>query len=81
MATVSPSWNHALRLPRDPRSPGVGRATLRAVLGAHGLGRYIPVAESAATEWRVAVWDRGRTVARGRGLAGWQVVVGRPRGR
>ena len=50
MATVSPSLNYTLRLPRDPRSPGVGRATLRAVLGAHDLTQHIPLAELMATE-------------------------------
>ncbi|WP_200308547.1 ATP-binding protein [Streptomyces adelaidensis] len=50
MATVSPSWNYTLRLPRDPRSPGVGRATIRAVLAAHGLSELIPTAQLLATE-------------------------------
>jgi anti-sigma regulatory factor (Ser/Thr protein kinase) len=50
MTTVSPSWNYTLRLPRDPRSPGVGRATLRAVLDAHGLSELTPTAELLAAE-------------------------------
>lgn len=50
MATVSPSLDYTLRLPRDPRSPGVGRATLRAVLAAHDLDELRPVAELLATE-------------------------------
>jgi anti-sigma regulatory factor (Ser/Thr protein kinase) len=50
MATVSPSWNYTLRLPRDPRSPGVGRATLRAVLSAHGISELAPTAELLAAE-------------------------------
>ncbi|MDX2765981.1 ATP-binding protein [Streptomyces europaeiscabiei] len=50
MATVSPSWNYTLSLPRDPRSPGVGRATLRAVLAAHGLSELAPTAELLAAE-------------------------------
>lgn len=50
MATVSPSLDYTLRLPRDPRSPGVGRATLRAVLAAHDLEQLSPVAELLATE-------------------------------
>ncbi|MDX3135552.1 ATP-binding protein [Streptomyces europaeiscabiei] len=50
MATVSPSWNYTLSLPRDPRSPGVGRATLRAVLDAHGLSELAPTAELLAAE-------------------------------
>ncbi|UUU32865.1 ATP-binding protein [Streptomyces sp. CA-210063] len=50
MATVSPSWSYTLRLPRDPRSPGAGRATLRAVLATHGLSELSPNAELLATE-------------------------------
>lgn len=50
MATVSPSLDYTLRLPRDPRSPGVGRATLRAVLAAHDLAELGPTAELLATE-------------------------------
>ena len=50
MATVSPCWNYTLQLPRDPRSPGIGRATLRTVLDARGLGEAIPVAELVASE-------------------------------
>lgn len=50
MATVSPSWNYTLRLPRDPRSPGVARATLRAALDAHGVGQHTATAELLATE-------------------------------
>ncbi|MDX2698105.1 ATP-binding protein [Streptomyces ipomoeae] len=50
MATVSPSWNYTLRLPRDLRSPGVARATLRAVLDAHDLSQHTATAELLATE-------------------------------
>ncbi|MEU6231218.1 ATP-binding protein [Streptomyces sp. NPDC047042] len=50
MATVSPSWNYTLQLPRDPRSPGIGRATVRTVLAARGLGGAIPAAELVASE-------------------------------
>ncbi|GAQ67992.1 MULTISPECIES: ATP-binding protein [Streptomyces] len=50
MATGSPSWNYTLSLPRDPRSPGVGRATLRAVLAAHDLSELAPTAELLAAE-------------------------------
>ncbi|MDX3643655.1 ATP-binding protein [Streptomyces sp. MB09-02B] len=50
MTTVSPSWNYTLRLPRDLRSPGVGRATLRAVLAAHDLSELTPTAELLAAE-------------------------------
>ncbi|UIX32885.1 ATP-binding protein [Streptomyces sp. GQFP] len=50
MATVSPPWSYTLQLPRDPRSPGIGRATLRTVLGARGLGDAIPAAELVASE-------------------------------
>lgn len=50
MATVSPSWNHTLRLPLDPRSPGVARATLRAVLDAYDLTELTPTAELLTSE-------------------------------
>ncbi|UUU33170.1 ATP-binding protein [Streptomyces sp. CA-210063] len=50
MATVSPSLDYILRLPRDLRSPGVARATLRAVLAAHDLAEFTPTAELLATE-------------------------------
>lgn len=50
MSTVSPPWAYALQLPHDPRAPGVARATLRAVLGAHGLAELVPTAELVAAE-------------------------------
>ncbi|MCI3272356.1 ATP-binding protein [Streptomyces cylindrosporus] len=50
MATVSPSWNYTLHLPRDPRAPGVARATLRLILAAHELPDLTPTAELLATE-------------------------------
>lgn len=50
MATVSPSWAYTLQLPHDPRAPGVARATLRALLAAHGLAEVVPVAELLAGE-------------------------------
>ncbi|MGW2117230.1 ATP-binding protein [Streptomyces zhihengii] len=48
--TVSPSWAYALRLPQDPRAPGVARQALRAVLGAHRLGPLVDTAELLASE-------------------------------
>ncbi|MCX4989990.1 MULTISPECIES: ATP-binding protein [unclassified Streptomyces] len=50
MATVSPPWSYTLQLPHDPRAPGVARATLRAVLAAHGLTELAPTAELLASE-------------------------------
>ncbi|MFI1731223.1 hypothetical protein ACH40E_18805 [Streptomyces acidicola] len=50
MATVSPSWNYTLHLPRDPRAPGVARATLRTVLAVHRLTRLTPTVELLAPE-------------------------------
>ncbi|WP_405881329.1 ATP-binding protein [Streptomyces sp. NBC_01136] len=50
MATVSPSWAYTLRLPHDPRAPGIARATLRTVLAAHGLTALTPTAELLASE-------------------------------
>ncbi|MPY55049.1 ATP-binding protein [Streptomyces acidicola] len=50
MATVSPSWNYTLHLPRDLRAPGVARATLRTALAAHDLTQLTPTAELLASE-------------------------------
>lgn len=50
MATVSPSWSYTLQLPRDPRAPGVARATLRTILTAHGIAELTPTAELLASE-------------------------------
>jgi anti-sigma regulatory factor (Ser/Thr protein kinase) len=50
MATVSPSWAYTLHLPRDPRSPGIARTTLRAVLAARGMTELAPTAELLAAE-------------------------------
>lgn len=50
MTTVSPYWTCSLRLPRDPRSPGVARAALRAVLGPHDLAELTPTAELLTSE-------------------------------
>jgi anti-sigma regulatory factor (Ser/Thr protein kinase) len=50
MATVSPSLAYTLHLPRDPRAPGIGRATLRTVLAAHDLTQLVPTAELLAAE-------------------------------
>lgn len=50
MATVSPSWAYTLQLPRDPRAPGIARATLRTILAAHGLADVTPTAELLAAE-------------------------------
>ncbi|MFE1292912.1 ATP-binding protein [Streptomyces sp. NPDC058751] len=50
MATVSPPWSYTLQLPHDPRSPGIGRVTLRAILSARGLGELSPTAELLASE-------------------------------
>ncbi|MGY4739812.1 ATP-binding protein [Streptomyces sp. ATMOS53] len=50
MATVSPSWNYTLHLPRDPRAPGIARGALRLILTAHELGELTPTAELVAAE-------------------------------
>ncbi|MFD6436791.1 ATP-binding protein [Streptomyces venezuelae] len=50
MTTVVPPWTYTLQLPHDPRAPGVGRATLRAVLDTYGLGDLAPTAELLAGE-------------------------------
>ncbi|MFF2958020.1 ATP-binding protein [Streptomyces sp. NPDC057963] len=49
-ATVSPPWTYTLQLPRDPRAPGVARATLRTVLRVHGMRELTEVAELVASE-------------------------------
>ncbi|AEW96673.1 MULTISPECIES: ATP-binding protein [Streptomycetaceae] len=43
-------WEYELRFPRDPRGPGIARATLRAVLAAHGLGELVDCAELLTSE-------------------------------
>jgi anti-sigma regulatory factor (Ser/Thr protein kinase) len=50
MATVAPSWAYTLHLPNDPRAPGIGRGTLRRVLGGYGLEPHAPTAELFAAE-------------------------------
>lgn len=49
-ATVTPPWAYTLQLPRDPRAPGVARATLRTVLRVHGMARLAETAELLAGE-------------------------------
>ncbi|MFG2294175.1 ATP-binding protein [Streptomyces sp. NPDC048603] len=48
--TVTPAWVYTLQLPHDPRSPGVARATLRAVLHRHGMAGLADTAELIASE-------------------------------
>jgi anti-sigma regulatory factor (Ser/Thr protein kinase) len=43
-------WEYELRIPRDPRGPGIARATLRAVLTAHGLDELVGRAELLTSE-------------------------------
>lgn len=43
-------WEYELRMPRDPRGPGVARTTLRAVLTAHGLPELTARAELLTSE-------------------------------
>jgi anti-sigma regulatory factor (Ser/Thr protein kinase) len=50
MATVSPSWNYTLHLPRDPRATGIARGALRLILAAHEMNELTPTAELVATE-------------------------------
>ncbi|MGW0559679.1 ATP-binding protein [Streptomyces sp. NPDC003016] len=67
MATVSPPapWAYAFHLPRHPRAPRVARMTLRAVLGGHGTGELIDVAELLTSE---VVTNSYRHSTGGRGL-------------
>ncbi|MFY1677663.1 MULTISPECIES: ATP-binding protein [unclassified Streptomyces] len=50
MTTVDPSWEYTLHLPRDPRSPGIGRVMLRAALAARGRDAVASTAEVVAAE-------------------------------
>ena len=52
MATVSPPepWAYALQLPHSPCAPRIARATLRSVLGSHGMGQLLDTAELLASE-------------------------------
>jgi len=50
MATVSPPWSYTLQLPHDPRSPGIARVALRAILSARGLAELMPTAGLLASE-------------------------------
>lgn len=43
-------WEYELRFPRDPRGPGIVRATLRAVLTAHGLRELVERASLLTSE-------------------------------
>ncbi|KPI01326.1 putative anti-sigma regulatory factor, serine/threonine protein kinase [Actinobacteria bacterium OK074] len=43
-------WHYELHFPRDPRGPGIARATIRAVLTAHGLAELVDRAELLACE-------------------------------
>ncbi|GHD94828.1 ATP-binding protein [Streptomyces naganishii] len=43
-------WEYELHFPRDPRGPAVARTTLKAVLGAHGLGEFTDRAELLTSE-------------------------------
>jgi anti-sigma regulatory factor (Ser/Thr protein kinase) len=43
-------WEYELRFPRDPRGPGIARATLHAVLAAHGLREMAGRAELLTSE-------------------------------
>ncbi|MFJ9560639.1 ATP-binding protein [Streptomyces fuscichromogenes] len=44
------AWEYTLAIPNDLRAVTVSRHTLRLVLTAHGLGRFLDVAELLATE-------------------------------
>ncbi|MEV7614503.1 ATP-binding protein [Streptomyces sp. NPDC089799] len=48
--TVTPTWVYTLQLPHDPRSPGIARATLRAVLHRHGMAVPADTAELITSE-------------------------------
>ncbi|MEE1938659.1 ATP-binding protein [Streptomyces sp. TRM 70361] len=57
-------WEYELRFPRDPRGPGIARATLRTVLAAHGLRDLTPRAELLTSELATnSVRHTGRAAA------------------
>lgn len=43
-------WRYELHFPCDPRGPGVARATLQAILTAHGIGELVDRAALLTTE-------------------------------
>ncbi|ARZ70192.1 regulatory protein [Streptomyces albireticuli] len=73
MATVSapPPWTYTLELPHDPRAPGIARATLRAVLGGHGMRELSDTAELLVSELVTNAYQHtdGPSSLRLRGLA------------
>ncbi|WP_107431196.1 MULTISPECIES: ATP-binding protein [Streptomyces] len=79
MATVSPSqpWTYTLELPHDPRSPGVARLALRAVLDSHGMGEIAETATLLASELvtNAYVHTKGPCSLRLRGRQGERVRV------
>ncbi|GHG72523.1 ATP-binding protein [Streptomyces griseocarneus] len=79
MATVSPSqpWTYTLELPHDPRSPGVARLALRAVLDSHGMSEIAETAELLASELvtNAYVHTEGPCSLRLRGREGERVRV------
>ncbi|MFI9200436.1 ATP-binding protein [Streptomyces sp. NPDC053048] len=79
MATVSPShpWTYTLELPHDPRSPGVARLALRAVLHSHGMSDVADVAELLASELVTNAYEHtdGPCSVRLRGRVGERVRV------
>ncbi|MGW2188987.1 ATP-binding protein [Streptomyces sp. NPDC001719] len=52
MATVAnpQPWTYTLELPRDPRAPGIARATLKSVLHGHGMPELTDTAQLLASE-------------------------------
>ncbi|MFJ9079775.1 ATP-binding protein [Streptomyces sp. NPDC102278] len=76
--TVTPSWAYTLRLPHDPRSAGIARSTLRAVLRGHGMDRLTDTAELLTSELVSNAYrhSRGPCALRLRAMAPERVRVG-----
>ncbi|MER5773710.1 ATP-binding protein [Streptomyces sp. NPDC002039] len=76
--TVTPSWAYTLRLPHDPRSAGIARSTLRAVLRGHGMTRLTDTAELLTSELVSNAYrhSRGPCALRVRAMAPERVRVG-----
>ncbi|WP_392899781.1 ATP-binding protein [Streptomyces sp. LN699] len=76
--TVTPSWAYTLRLPHDPRSAGIARSTLRAVLRSHGMDRLTDTAELLTSELVSNAYrhSRGPCALRVRAMAPERVRVG-----
>lgn len=68
-------WEYEIRIPRDPRGPGIARAALRAALTAHGLGELLGRAELLTSELATSRTTLSAWLLRGAGSPGRQAVT------